>query len=153
MLSLFSRFTSLVSSMLYVPCDSLFPVHWLTSSLDAHAIYLLNLLLAFLQPRFDPSLEADLTADEIEEGGPDEYVLPSQQPKDDEFRPFIRRLPEWNFWQVIRVTCHFASNSLGYLGYRPLGLPLLRYFVQCSKYLTYRCTGQFLSDISWLSLP
>ncbi|KAF8583822.1 retrieval of early ER protein Rer1 [Ramaria rubella] len=64
----------------------------------AHAIYLLNLLLAFLQPRFDPSLEADLTADEIEEGGPDEYVLPSQQQKDDEFRPFIRRLPEWNFW-------------------------------------------------------
>ncbi|KAF8484093.1 retrieval of early ER protein Rer1 [Gautieria morchelliformis] len=64
----------------------------------AHAIYLLNLLLAFLQPRFDPSLEADLTADEIEEGGADEYVLPSQQPKDDEFRPFIRRLPEWNFW-------------------------------------------------------
>lgn len=78
--------------------------------LDAHAIYLLNLLLAFLQPRFDPSLEADLTADEIEEGGPDEYVLPSQQPKDDEFRPFIRRLPEWNFWQVLFISYHFATN-------------------------------------------
>ncbi|KAF8526054.1 retrieval of early ER protein Rer1 [Hysterangium stoloniferum] len=77
----------------------------------AHAIYLLNLLLAFLQPRFDPSLEADLTADELEEGGPDEYVLPSQQQKDDEFRPFIRRLPEWNFWlsttraTVISIFC------------------------------------------------
>lgn len=70
---------------------------------DAHAIYLLNLLLAFLQPRFDPSLEADLTADELEEGGPDEYVPPSQQQKDDEFRPFIRRLPEWNFWYVCVV--------------------------------------------------
>jgi len=64
----------------------------------AHAIYLLNLLLAFLQPRFDPSLEADLNADELEGGGPEEYVPPSQQQKDDEFRPFIRRLPEWNFW-------------------------------------------------------
>jgi len=64
----------------------------------AHAIYLLNLLLAFLQPRFDPSLEADLAADEIEEGATDEYTPPSQQQKDDEFRPFIRRLPEWNFW-------------------------------------------------------
>lgn len=67
---------------------------------DAHAIYLLNLLLAFLQPRFDPSLEADLTADELEEGGTDDYVPPSQRDKDDEFRPFVRRLPEWNFWQV-----------------------------------------------------
>ncbi|KIJ51316.1 hypothetical protein M422DRAFT_26733 [Sphaerobolus stellatus SS14] len=65
----------------------------------AHAIYLLNLLLAFLQPRFDPSLEADLNADELEEGGnAEDYVLPSQQQKDDEFRPFVRRLPEWNFW-------------------------------------------------------
>jgi len=62
----------------------------------AHAIYLLNLLLAFLQPKFDPSLEADLAADNIEEGGDPE--LRDQEPVDDEFRPFIRRLPEWDFW-------------------------------------------------------
>lgn len=86
--------------MLCVPYSLTILHHSQCGNSDAHAIYLLNLLLAFLQPRFDPSLEADLTADEIEEGGPDEYVLPSQQPKDDEFRPFIRRLPEWNFWQV-----------------------------------------------------
>jgi hypothetical protein len=35
---------------------------------DGHAIYLLNLLLAFLQPKFDPSLQEDLVADEVEEG-------------------------------------------------------------------------------------
>lgn len=65
--------------------------------LDALAIYLLNLLLAFLQPRFDPSLQDDLLADEIEEGtGDDGPTLPSQ--RDDEFRPFVRRLPEWQFW-------------------------------------------------------
>lgn len=64
--------------------------------LDALGIYLLNLLLAFLQPKFDPSLEADLQADEIEEGLDAIPSLPSQ--KDDEFRPFVRRLPEWNFW-------------------------------------------------------
>ncbi|KAG5647098.1 retention in endoplasmic reticulum protein 1 [Asterophora parasitica] len=62
----------------------------------AHAIYLLNLLLAFLQPKFDPSLEDDLMADEIEEGGEATSPLPSQ--RDDEFRPFVRRLPEWQFW-------------------------------------------------------
>ncbi|KAI6148390.1 retrieval of early ER protein Rer1 [Pisolithus tinctorius] len=63
----------------------------------ALAIYLLNLLLAFLQPRFDPSVQDDLMADEIEEGaGDDGPALPSQ--RDDEFRPFVRRLPEWQFW-------------------------------------------------------
>ncbi|KAI0919015.1 hypothetical protein AcV5_002040 [Taiwanofungus camphoratus] len=63
----------------------------------AHAIYLLNLLLAFLQPKFDPSFQEDLLADEIEEGGEDTGAsLPSQ--RDDEFRPFVRRLPEWQFW-------------------------------------------------------
>ncbi|KAJ3776302.1 retrieval of early ER protein Rer1 [Lentinula raphanica] len=63
----------------------------------AHAIYLLNLLLAFLQPKFDPSLQEDLLADEIEEGGtPVASPLPSA--RDDEFRPFVRRLPEWQFW-------------------------------------------------------
>ncbi|KAI0696671.1 retrieval of early ER protein Rer1 [Cerioporus squamosus] len=63
----------------------------------AHAIYLLNLFLAFLQPRFDPSLQDDLLADELEEG---EEASPSPLPsqRDDEFRPFVRRLPEWQFW-------------------------------------------------------
>jgi hypothetical protein len=93
----------------------------------AHAIYLLNLLLAFLQPKFDPSLAQDLRADEIEEGGEPEgesiskiveeninehifvLILASayenaydgggrRTGKDEEFRPFIRRLPEWQFW-------------------------------------------------------
>lgn len=71
----------------------------------AHAIYLLNLLLAFLQPKFDPSLQDDLIADEIEEGGGvDESAGLSsvggmgEHSADDEFRPFVRRLPEWQFW-------------------------------------------------------
>ncbi|KZT72275.1 retrieval of early ER protein Rer1 [Daedalea quercina L-15889] len=80
----------------------------------AHAIYLLNLLLAFLQPKFDPSLQEDLLADEIEEGGEDmEPTLPSQ--RDDEFRPFVRRLPEWQFWlsstraTLIALFCTFSE--------------------------------------------
>ncbi|CAE6414868.1 unnamed protein product [Rhizoctonia solani] len=72
----------------------------------ALAIYLLNLLLAFLQPKFDPSLAQDLRADEIEEGGePEASVYENaydgggrRAGKDEEFRPFIRRLPEWQFW-------------------------------------------------------
>jgi len=85
----------------------------------AHAIYLLNLLLAFLQPKFDPSLEQDLAATNIEEGGEDE-VLPTSangagfgRKDDEEFRPFVRRLPEWQFWlsatksTLISLVCSF----------------------------------------------
>ncbi|RSH87313.1 hypothetical protein EHS25_003222 [Saitozyma podzolica] len=79
----------------------------------ALAIYILNLFLAFLQPRFDPSLAEDLAAEDVEEGAPG---LPgSSTPKsgggikgllsgfsngndEEEFRPFIRRLPEFKFW-------------------------------------------------------
>ncbi|CAG8492594.1 13438_t:CDS:10 [Ambispora gerdemannii] len=58
----------------------------------ALGIYLLNLFLAFLQPKFDPSLELDIAESEIEEGP----SLPTKA--DEEFRPFIRRLPEFKFW-------------------------------------------------------
>jgi len=55
-------------------------------------IYLLNLFLAFLQPKFDPSNEA--IDNEMEDGAIG--ALPTKQ--DEEFRPFIRRLPEFKFW-------------------------------------------------------
>lgn len=55
-------------------------------------IYLLNLFLAFLQPKFDPSNEA--ADNEMEDGSAG--GLPTKQ--DEEFRPFIRRLPEFKFW-------------------------------------------------------
>lgn len=67
--------------------SSLAKVHLVCYSLG---IYLLNLFLAFLQPKFDPSLTQD---EGLEDG---ESSLPTKQ--DDEFRPFIRRLPEFKFW-------------------------------------------------------
>ncbi|OOF99709.1 hypothetical protein ASPCADRAFT_203476 [Aspergillus carbonarius ITEM 5010] len=56
-------------------------------------IYLLNLFLLFLQPKFDPSLTQD---EGLEDGDAAAPSLPTKQ--DDEFRPFIRRLPEFKFW-------------------------------------------------------
>lgn len=50
-------------------------------------IYLLNLFLAFLQPKFDPSLEQQEEESSIEAGQNTE-----------EFKPFIRRLSEFKFW-------------------------------------------------------
>jgi len=47
-------------------------------------IYLLNLLIGFLSPAVDPELSED---------GP---MLPMNEA--DEFRPFTRKLPEFQFW-------------------------------------------------------
>ena len=71
----------------------------------ALAIYHLNLLLAFLTPKIDHAM-AQLEAEED-----DGLELPTKQ--NDEFRPFIRRLPEFKFWYsatkatVIAFGCTF----------------------------------------------
>ncbi|KAI9250197.1 RER1 protein [Phascolomyces articulosus] len=75
----------------------------------ALGIYLLNLFLAFLTPKFDPSLELDTQESEMEEGP----SLPTKA--DEEFKPFIRRLPEFKFWYsatkatAIALFCSFFS--------------------------------------------
>jgi hypothetical protein len=62
-----------------------------TSVAYSLGIYLLNLFLAFISPKFDPSLEADEGMEDGVAGG----ALPTQE---EEFRPFVRRLPEFKFW-------------------------------------------------------
>ena len=56
----------------------------------ALGIYLLNLLIAFLSPKIDPAT--------LDEDTGDEGMLPSSA--GEEFKPFIRRLPEFKFWYV-----------------------------------------------------
>ncbi|KAJ9703493.1 hypothetical protein PVL29_005020 [Vitis rotundifolia] len=51
-------------------------------------IYVLNLLIGFLSPKVDPELEAL-----------DGASLPTKD--SDEFKPFVRRLPEFKFWYSI----------------------------------------------------
>ncbi|KAF8360472.1 rer-1 [Pristionchus pacificus] len=60
-------------------------------------IYYLNLFLLFLTPSIDPQLMDD------DDDGP---VLPSKG--NDEFRPFMRRLPEFKFWHSSLKACIFA---------------------------------------------
>lgn len=62
----------------------------------AVGIYILNLLIGFLSPQVDPELQ-DLADD-----GPG---LPTRG--SDEFRPFVRRLPEFKFWYA-------AFNFMGF---------------------------------------
>lgn len=56
----------------------------------ALAIYYLNLLIGFISPKVDPGMGLN---DDDELGDP---MLPTHA--NDEFRPFIRRLPEFKFW-------------------------------------------------------
>ncbi|XP_048546658.1 protein RER1A-like isoform X5 [Triticum urartu] len=53
------------------------------------SIYRLNLLIGFLSPMVDPELEA------LDQAGP---ALPTCG--NNEFKPFIRRLPEFKFWYL-----------------------------------------------------
>merc|ERR1712098_691145 len=68
----------------------------------ALAIYHLNLLLAFLTPKIDPAL-AELDADE------DGMELPTKS--NEEFRPFIRPLPEFKFWYSATKATAIVSSA------------------------------------------
>lgn len=57
------------------------------------AIFMLNMFLAFLTPRFDPSLQDDVRSEEQEAG-----INAEEMQKNEDFRPFMRRLPEFRFW-------------------------------------------------------
>jgi hypothetical protein len=59
----------------------------------ALAIYLLNMFLAFLTPKVDPEFEQMSNDEELNDRGPE---LPTSA--NQEFTPFIRRLPEFKFW-------------------------------------------------------
>nr|KAF6507614.1 retention in endoplasmic reticulum sorting receptor 1 [Rousettus aegyptiacus] len=66
----------------------------------ALGIYHLNLFIAFLSPKVDPSLMED------SDDGPS---LPTKQ--NEEFRPFIRRLPEFKFCGLQRSASCGARNA------------------------------------------
>mmetsp|Transcript_21776 Transcript_21776/g.36018 ORF Transcript_21776/g.36018 Transcript_21776/m.36018 type:complete len:194 (+) Transcript_21776:76-657(+) len=69
------------------------------------SIYLLNLFIAFLSPQIDPEVEGPL--------------LPTK--KDEEYRPFVRRLPEFRFWYA---TAKVLCISIICTFFRVLDLPV-----------------------------
>ncbi|GAV54442.1 hypothetical protein ZYGR_0AL01740 [Zygosaccharomyces rouxii] len=85
-----------------------------------HGIFLLNQFLAFLTPKFDLSLQQDEENKELEAGE-----------RSDEFRPFIRRLPEFKFWHYsLRATLFALVSTLFNFTDIPVFWPiLLVYFI------------------------
>ncbi|SGZ56997.1 CIC11C00000000973 [Sungouiella intermedia] len=90
----------------------------------ALGIYLLNLFLAFLTPKFDPSLEQELKSSSLEEGAEESVT-------EEEFRPFIRRLPEFKFWlNATRATIISLFLSMFSIFDIPVFWPILvMYFI------------------------
>ena len=77
----------------------------------ALAIYLLNLFILFLSPKIDPGMDEWDMEDEWGESEAPQLPITSNQ----EFRPFIRRLPEFKFWLssikafLVALFCTFFS--------------------------------------------
>lgn len=87
-------------------------------------IFWLNQFLAFLTPKFDLTLQQDEANETLEAGG-----APSEQ--SEEFRPFIRRLPEFKFWfNVMRGSIVAVLLTLTRITDIPVYWPiLLVYFI------------------------
>jgi len=72
----------------------------------ALGIYLLNLFICFLSPRWDPAKE-----DQFYDNDEDAPSLPMKS--DEEFKPFVRKLPEFKFWYsgfkafIVAFSCTF----------------------------------------------
>lgn len=113
-------------------------------------IYLLNLFLAFLQPKFDPSNEA--IDNEMEDGSAG--GLPTKQ--DEEFRPFIRRLPEFKFWYSATraITIGFVCTWFSIFDV-PVFWPVLVVYWLILFALTSRCflprVGGLRAGLTWSS--
>lgn len=116
-------------------------------------IYLLNLFLAFISPKFDPSLESDT---DMEDGMPaGSSSLPTKS--DEEFKPFVRRLPEFKFWHsATRAVCIAFLCSWSEIFNLPVFWPVLVVYWLILVFLTMRRQIQSMIKYRYvmrLSLP
>lgn len=129
----------LVTQSWYIVCYSLF-------------IWLLNQFLAFISPKFE--LQNELST--VEEGGDTETEsLPMHQ--DDEFRPFIRRLPEFKFWySATRATVFSFFCTFFRIFDIPVFWPILLFYFIALTAITMRRQIELMIkyryvpwDVSW----
>lgn len=105
-------------------------------------LFLLNQFLAFLTPKFDMSLQQDEENNELEAGE-----------KSEEFRPFIRRLPEFKFWyNSIRATVISLLLSLFSIFDIPVFWPILLMYFILLFFLTMRRQIQHMIKYRYIPL-
>ncbi|KAI9441653.1 retrieval of early ER protein Rer1 [Lactarius indigo] len=83
-------------SLQNIPCNQLL------DRVTPHVLYrwigtTVTVALFELRIVYAQGVRDDLMADELE-GGEGDIPSPLPSTRDDEFRPFVRRLPEWQFW-------------------------------------------------------
>ena len=89
-------------------------------------IYLLNQLIGFLSPQFDPEFDDDTDLD-----------LPTRDST--EFRPFARRLPEFKFWEACTraIVIAFFMTFLSVFDV-PVFWPILLMYFMVLFYITMK---------------
>ena len=105
-------------------------------------IFLLNQFLAFLTPKFDLSLQQDEENKELEAGE-----------RSEEFRPFIRRLPEFKFWyNAVRATVASLVMSMFRMFDLPVFWPILLVYFIMLFFLTMRRQLQHMMKYNYIPL-
>ncbi|KAF9600323.1 hypothetical protein IFM89_006636 [Coptis chinensis] len=114
-------------------------------------IYILNLLIAFLSPQVDPELTqaAGIVGPDNndEDAGP---LLPTRST--DEFRPFVRRLPEFKFWySMTKAFCIAFVMTFFSVFDVPVFWPILLFYWMVLFFLTMK--KQILHMIKYKYVP
>ncbi|PIA56591.1 hypothetical protein AQUCO_00700735v1 [Aquilegia coerulea] len=103
-------------------------------------IYILNLLIAFLSPQVDPEVQ------ELADGP----TLPTRG--SDEFRPFVRRLPEFKFWYSMTKAFCIAFVMTFFSAFDvPVFWPILLFYWMVLFFLTMK--RQILHMIKYKYVP
>ncbi|KAF1742519.1 hypothetical protein MXB_469, partial [Myxobolus squamalis] len=89
------------------------------------SLFALNLFIGFISPRVDPVLNAD-----------DGMSLPTGN---DEFRPFVRKLPEFKFWLKLTISYIIAFTcSLFDFFDIPVFWPILLFYFFMLAFITLK---------------
>ncbi|SJM87220.1 probable protein RER1 [Zygosaccharomyces bailii] len=108
----------------------------------AHGIFLLNQFLGFLTPKFDMSLQQDEENKELEAGE-----------RADEFKPFIRRLPEFKFWHIsVKATLIALISTIFNFTDIPVFWPILLVYFITIFFLTMKRQIQHMIKYKYIPL-
>ncbi|KAL6928157.1 hypothetical protein ACO0SA_002889 [Hanseniaspora valbyensis] len=119
-----------------------------------YSIFLLNQFLLFLSPKFDMTLQQEQTNDALEAGEEeynDDSMLYKKSINEKEFRPFIRKLPEFKFWYKAMVGVILSlSLTLFSIFDLPVFWPILVAYFILLTFLTMRAQIQHMIKYKYI---
>lgn len=100
-------------SLFFLYCLRIYYVNGFHIVSYALGIYILNLFIGFLTPLVDPEKEKKAAKSEQLDEEAEQAELPPPAPQADDYKPFIRRIPEFKWWLnvtravLISIVCTF----------------------------------------------